>query len=517
MRRHHLACFRGSHRTNSRERCSVSRDDNGRDAAADRLDERKECCTGLHRAGLLPSPSSSAAMSSSSREGEIRIRDPYHYCLDHIAKVPTALADDDDDVAPDYYLIMNYKSNYNAASSSTKMGIRQRSNLQFEETSLSLFHHRKRTRENRNCGSSGGDDTQLLERRMPMNGYVDGNLSNGGGMHRPYHQSAHILLTVPTTPSRQHPQQQQQWKSDIDDNNYTITMSFNATIYLPISEYVFVDADGPLIGLSNGLYCDLSIFGDYGNDNNNNNNNNNNNKTTKAMIEQKLASSQCNITFIHSEIIDIEQPSFTSRQYVIAYQINGVASFHSSTTLLLLPSSHNNNDDDDDDNNNDSTISSASEVKTLEIVFKYGSTLHTRYPPPTSTTTIYDSNSNDNDNNINGAGEVDVVIQRPILYSASASLVEKYGDDDDDDEEKKKTMTRQRRRQQRVDYSFRNTKAATSTTPTTIMYPRYSFPLVISIAAGTDDHYWLVATVSTTLAAIGGLLVLRGLDSISIW
>jgi hypothetical protein len=267
-----------------------------------------------------------------------------------------------------------------------------------------------------------------------------------------------------------------------------------------------------LIGLSNGLYCDLSIFGDYGNSNNSNTNSN---KTTKAMIEQKLALSQCNITFIHSEIIDIEQPSFTSRQYVIAYQINGIASFHLSTTMLLPLSSNNNNNDDDDNNNNDSTISSASEVKTLEIVFKYGSTLHTRYPPPTSTT-IYDSNSNNNNNN-NKAGEVDVVIQRPILYSAYASLVKKYGDDVDDDEEKKK-MTRQRRRQrQQVDYLFCNMKAATSTTPTTMLYPRDSFPLVISIAAGMDDHYWLVTIVSMTLAFIGGLLVLRSLDSISIW
>ena len=157
----------------------------------------------------------------------------------------------------------------------------------------------------------------------------------------------------------------------------------------------------------------------------------------------------------------------------------------------------------------------------MEIVVKYGSTLHIRYPSPTtSTTTDNDSNNNDN----NKAGKMDVVIQRPILYSAYASLIKKYDNDE-------KKMTRQH--QQQVNYIFCSTldnyddttsrhrldkeKAVAESMTTTTFPDDYSSHIIITVAAGMDEHYWFVTIVSMTFAFIGGLLVLVSLDSISVW
>ena len=59
---------------------------------------------------------------------------------------------------------------------------------------------------------------------------------------------------------------------------------------------------------------------------------------------------------------------------------------------------------------------------TLEVVFKYGTTLHMRYPAPivasgASGLRLASPAMNDEDN-----GLVPVVVQQPVLYSASAIL-----------------------------------------------------------------------------------------------
>jgi hypothetical protein len=194
-----------------------------------------------------------------------------------------------------------------------------------------------------------------------------------------------------------------------------------------------------------------------------------------------------------------------------------VASYYLSTLL----SSNNNNDENNSSDESDS--SQSLEVTTMEIVVKYGSTLHIRYPSPTTTTTT--DNDSNNSNNNNKAGKVDVAIQRPILYSASASLVKKYDNDE-------KNMTRQQQQQQQVNYILCNTpnyddttsscrhrldKERVSMTPTTTYPHDDSSHIIITIAAGKDEHYWFVTFVSMALAFIGGLWVLVSLDSISIW
>ncbi|KAL3771364.1 hypothetical protein ACHAW5_000073 [Stephanodiscus triporus] len=56
----------------------------------------------------------------------------------------------------------------------------------------------------------------------------------------------------------------------------------------------------------------------------------------------------------------------------------------------------------------------------------------------------------------------------------------------------------------------------TTTTTTTNACPPPD-PIVVRVAAGVNGDYWSVKIATMTSALIGGLLVMRGLDSISIW
>ena len=101
-----------------------------------------------------------------------------------------------------------------------------------------------------------------------------------------------------------------------------------------------------------------------------------------------------------------EQPSFVCPQYVVTYRVGGSA--------LLDPPPRRR------DGNNASLPRGGGE--TLEVVFEYGTTLHVRYPativaPGASSLRRASPARNNNDNRL-----VPVVMQQPVLYSASAIL-----------------------------------------------------------------------------------------------
>ena len=129
-----------------------------------------------------------------------------------------------------------------------------------------------------------------------------------------------------------------------------------------------------------------------------------------------------NATFdIHPETIDIEQPSFASRQYIVAYQVNAILD------ICLVP----------------------------------------------------------------------VLIQQPILYSAYASL----------ENENEPTGQKQRYTLQR-DATASNFKQNNAYSPD---------PIIINVAAGLDSDYWWITAITMSSALIGGLLLTKSLDSVSIW
>jgi len=172
--------------------------------------------------------------------------------------------------------------------------------------------------------------------------------------------------------------------------------------------------------------------------------------------EVSSSSSKCDIQFIHPEVIDIEQPSFASGQHVVAYQI--------SASLDFTPP----NQGDE-----------------LEIAIDYGTTLHIRYPSPIV------SNDKKTDN-----GLVPVVIQQPILYAASATI---HGVDD----------TEEQRYRLQTDVTSPSFEKAKSSIPPN--------PIVIHVAAGLDDDYWWITILTMSSALIGGLVLMKSLDSVSIW
>ena len=141
-----------------------------------------------------------------------------------------------------------------------------------------------------------------------MDGRVNVTLSAEGGMHRAFHQTV-ILSTGGMQPLPHQPSTKME--------QYLIRI--NATAFLPFMESVFIDADDPFIteynsGSFEPILCQISI------------------------TSNKNASpdSKCSIEFISSETIDIEQPSFASRQYVVAFQINAAVEFWSSDFSDLL-------------------------------------------------------------------------------------------------------------------------------------------------------------------------------------
>jgi hypothetical protein len=139
-----------------------------------------------------------------------------------------------------------------------------------------------------------------------------------------------------------------------------------------------VDADDPLLlrhpeagnNVGGGAYCGMSIFGNYYDGNHN--------KETTASAttiwKGPSYSSQCNIEFVHPEIIEIEQPSFVSRQHVVAYRVGSVALLD----LALPPTQR----DIIDGGSSLSWI--GGEGSKLDIVIDYGTTIHVLYPQPSS-------------------------------------------------------------------------------------------------------------------------------------
>jgi hypothetical protein len=297
-----------------------------------------------------------------------------------------------------------------------------------------------------------------------------------------------------------------------------LTIVVNATIFLPISEGAFVDADDPLLAryiesgdIAMGAYCEMSVLaGDYSE------------TTTTTMTNNATttlayySSSTCDIEFVHPEVIDIEQPSFASRQHVVAYRVGGYA--------LIDPPPHppRRRQHGNGAPSSPSSTRGGGGDRTLEIVIEYGTTLHVRYPAPIVASSASGGGPASPARNDDDDGLVSVVVQQPILYSAYASLNDDVGSDDvgsDDESTGGRLLASYALRTDDVGDDRTTTTTATTTTTTrttTASYPPPD-PIVIRVAAGVDSDYLFVTVVTMMSALIGGLLVIRSLDSISVW
>lgn len=260
-------------------------------------------------------------------------------------------------------------------------------------------------------------------------GRVNGELSADGGMHRAFHQRLTLLVN---------PKVAQSWDSK------QLRFDINATVLLPLMENIFIDADDALLVeydsvSSDSITCRTSLLSE-------------NNRDIHA---------KCNIEFITPQTIDIEQPSFASQQYVVAFQIHASIEF--------------------------STVASMERMQQMQLLFEYGTTIHTRYQLPLS----IDGKNNEL------RGIMPVAIEQPVLYTATARLLDRKGSEA---------------------MQFFVLDTATLTESSQDSYePTTPIPLVINVAVGVDDDYFLVTSITLLSALIGGFIVIRSIDLVSIW
>jgi hypothetical protein len=287
-----------------------------------------------------------------------------------------------------------------------------------------------------------GQADDEISRVSLMIGKVNGTLYSEGGMHRAFQQSVTIaadrISLLHTAPLA-------------DMGIYVLNI--RATVFLPLSESVFIDADDPFLveyddSSPDAIMCRASLL-----------------NYTSYKDQIAVASPECNIAFVSLETIDIEQPSFASRQHVVAFQIEA--------SMEL-------------------TVSSPAEVlQNVNIGVDYGTMLHIRYLMPISkrndggVSSVFDGTD----------GLVPIAIQQPILYSGSMTLISKGSN------------------------SFRQHFVLdTTASAQTRQSPKHALdPIVINVAVGIDDDYWWVTSVTMLSALIGGFIIMRSIDSASIW
>jgi len=278
---------------------------------------------------------------------------------------------------------------------------------------------------------SGLHDEDTERSSFPLLGIAEGSLSNEGGMHRSFGQTVHFsFLDLP------------------NNNEARYRMNLNATVLLPITESVFIDADDPLIveytkDSPDGIKC-RAKFASKG----------------ASALDTSTLENECNIQFTSSEVIDIEQPSFASRQYVVVHHISASMEF--------------------DYSHHEGT-------EGFEFLIDYGTTLHIRYPSPIL-----------NQTGVFEGGLVPIVIQQPVLYSAMANV---------------QCLT--------LDCSFdrkyilqTDVSASEFSTDKKLDIPQ---PVVINVAAGINADYWWVTLITMSAAVVGGIVVIKSMDSVSQW
>ena len=260
-----------------------------------------------------------------------------------------------------------------------------------------------------------------------MYGRVNTTLSSDGGMHRAFRQR--VALSLNGIETAQY----------IEATKFR--MEINTNVLLPLMESVFIDADDPLIAEYDDspepILCRTSIL-DH---------------------ESLVSKSKCGIKFISSETIDIEQPSFVSRQYVVAFQLNATIEFSTNNLSELLE-------------------------QKIQIGLDYGTTLHIRYLSPTSNQTGVLDGLN---------GMVPIAIHQPTLYSSIVFLMEGVSGSE-------------------VQYFLLNNDAAP---PEVQRESTIQEPITIHVAVGLDGDFWWVTTLTMLCALFGGFIVMRSIDSVS--
>ena len=482
IKRHHYTCYhRGTPKTYSPPKSTSSSlhapHPTSFDDGINATSGRSKCCNELYMNGLLDSQFQ-------------------NYCVEHVALIPD-LSDkisrrNNRDVRPVFYLARDeIVIETIVANNTQRVDDNQRYYRQIRQLKvMDEWKEKERLRDMPRFGGvvafspfhlagfmnaikngNSNDNTNGAAPALPMKGRVEGTLSKEGGMHRSFWHKVRFTLDdyfkSPSTTTTA-------TTSSLLDHELKI----NATIFLPLMEDVFIDADDALVleygsghGSSReGIACRVTT-------------------TTAA-----ASSSDCKIQFLSSETIDIEQPSFASRQYVVAFQINASLDFSYSSSL------------------------SSSALEGLEVVIDYGTTLHIRYPSPIIRLTDDDDDDSNGSSKMNidegKHGVVLIAIQQPVLYSAGIESSAKQKNSNNSSDTTTTVVERQ--------YILQTDSSATSNTPTKNNdhddeYDPPPDPIIVFVAAGLDSDYWWVTMVTMSAAFIGGFVLVKSMDSVSTW
>lgn len=348
---------------------------------------RNQCCFDLYKLGMLS------------------IEQYSQYCIKRVSRIPTVSTSS---IQPAFHLAMEEDAGA-SATDGIEIG------KYHQKRDLAVYEDKEREKLTDARYINGVFSPFHLKDFAPirsqttgiMKGHVKGDLEEGG-MHRSFRQT--IELAMP-------------WMRRPSDRTYA---TVNATVFLPISERIFIDADGAMLM-------------DYLKGSNSN-------ESTLCQLRSQnsaaISNVICHVDFINAEVIDVEQPSFASRPYVVAFQI--MASFELSGSK---------NEDE------------------LRFAIEYGTKIHSRYQEPAQ--------------NSSNSELVAVTMQQPVLYSATAKL----------------------------DVTARS--ALFSLDLNAVQFA--ASPVVFTVATGNHRDYWFVTIATMGTALVGGVILIRRIDSISTW
>eukprot|EP00978_Attheya_sp_CCMP212_P022162 scaffold65752_cov58-Attheya_sp.AAC.3 len=301
----------------------------------------------------------------------------------------------------------------------------------------------------------------LLADQRRVQASISSSLSNQGGMHRPFHHK--INLSVP-------------------NNDHSLKKPEDTVIRmdiaLPLSEHVYIDMDDPYHdGGTSTTACRPSFIVPSSVVAGNNGIPTQPLWNVSCSIELILppsSSSSSSSSIFETSVIDVEQPSFASPQHVVLFRLHmtmdaTTAAATTATRPLLL-----------------SDPSSIATTHQIEIEFS--NTLHIRYPSPV----VLERDSEKRNprwlllSSPQESRHVMVHIPKPIILT---------GTTDGDDGKKQKTEV-------------------------VVVYPErctHSNILMLSVAAGADEDYWFVVTITLLSSLIGSIIMIRDISRVSIW
>eukprot|EP00550_Attheya_septentrionalis_P004011 CAMPEP_0198289314 /NCGR_PEP_ID=MMETSP1449-20131203/7543_1 /TAXON_ID=420275 /ORGANISM="Attheya septentrionalis, Strain CCMP2084" /LENGTH=583 /DNA_ID=CAMNT_0043987623 /DNA_START=169 /DNA_END=1917 /DNA_ORIENTATION=+ len=296
--------------------------------------------------------------------------------------------------------------------------------------------------------------TLLVDQRVQAS--ISSSLSNQGGMHRPFHHKINLSFPNDSLKKRE-------------------ASIIRMDILLPLSENVYIDMDDPYHdgGTSATACCPNFVPSSAaGNNGIPTQPHGNMSCSIELILPPSSSSSSSSASIFETSVIDVEQPSFASPQHVVLFRLHvtmdaTTAAAATTTTKPWLLSDY-------------------------QIEIEFSNTLHIRYPSPV----VLERDSERNPRWLLSSPQerrhVMVHIPKPIILTGTT--------------DGGMTTANHIDKKEKTDVMF--------------VYPeRYTSSniLMLPVAAGADEDYWFVVTITLLSSLIGSIIMIRDISRVSIW